>query len=67
MRCRSFRRTDVGIASCANLLKLPGYNVGPDVSVYCPADAPPRIVQDEYTLRSKLLQAITSGAGFDLS
>ncbi|RSH92214.1 hypothetical protein EHS25_008629 [Saitozyma podzolica] len=35
-------------SSCANLLKLPGYN-------------------DEYTLRSKLLQAITSGAGFDLS
>jgi hypothetical protein len=36
------------------------------MSVDCLADDPPH-VQDEYTLRSKLLQAITSGAGFDLS
>ena len=59
-------------SSCFNLLKLPEYKVHrvsrPWWRILCSLrcdTADER--QDEKTLKAKLLQAITSGAGFDLS
>lgn len=63
-------------SSCFNLLKMPEYKVSAAVCPLCctvvlargnTCEQQKLTDKDEKTLKAKLLQAITSGAGFDLS